>query len=72
MNFKIEKGVPMPAPKPDKYPFSDMQPGDSFEVSTVFQQHVRMAANHWGRRHSGEKFTVRKSGVGVHRCWRVS
>lgn len=51
------------------YPFSDMQPGDSFPVSKDELNNVRVSACTFGKRH-GKKFSVRQID-GNHRCWRV-
>ena len=85
MNINIDKGVPTPKPTggaPRKYPFPDMEVGDSFTIplsgaidhkgmDTVATK-VRCAACRFARR-SGWKFTVRTERAdGVARCWRVA
>lgn len=83
--MQIEKGVPLPefiAGHPRKYPFPDMEVGDSFTVpltgeqgicgSDIAAEKVRKAACNFGRRHKW-KFTIRTMRAeGVVRCWRVS
>lgn len=74
-DFAIDKNVPAPAGSgrrgaPAKYPFSEMEFGDSFEVDSTKSQSVRTSAAQFGRR-TGRKFSVKQAGPGKHRCWRV-
>lgn len=63
----IDKGVPLPR----RYPFADMQVGDSFLVPEgVKRSNVSVAAKRYGDRH-GAAFTVRKVPEGL-RCWRIA
>lgn len=64
--FEIEKGVPIPASRSFKYPFKNMEVGDSF-----FCQHqgVRSSAMHFGRRHK-TKYKSIVEGNG-YRVWRI-
>lgn len=70
--FKIEKNVPViggsgPGPKP-KYPFHEMEVGDSFSFSDEMWRKVAAASSSHGVKY-GVKFSVSK----VHgRCWRVA
>lgn len=69
----IEKDKPIP-PMPRKYPFPDMQPGDSFWVplgdnAARTSHNLVAAASSHGRR-KGKKFSVRRDGEGF-RVWRV-
>lgn len=83
--MQIEKDVPTPpftGGAPRKYPFPDMEVGDSFTIplsgtvgrrgmDTVASK-VRCAACGFARR-SGWKFTVRTERAdGVVRCWRTA
>ena len=69
--MKIDKNVPMPtAQSHQKYPFMDMDVGDSFSVPEGCLQGVRNASHMAGKR-KGLKFTVRKTNEG-YRCWRVA
>jgi len=83
MTYTIEKGIEMPARKggsgrPGKYPFSDMEVGDSFAVPVdddqdveTRKQTVSNCARTWAKRNSLERtFSVREVG-GVLRCWRT-
>lgn len=82
--MKIEKDVPLPGPyvgAPRKYPFPDMEVGDSFAVPLEGESSsrgmdtaadkLRCAALNHGRRYGG-KFVVRTvREENVARCWRV-
>lgn len=68
--IRIDKNVPMPV----RYPFADMQVGDSFAVpKTVHRTTVSIAALRYGRKH-GMKFAVRQTDPinKSLRCWRVA
>lgn len=63
---KVESGISMP----QRYPFKDMQVGDSFLLPPgVKRTAVNVAALRYGRKH-GMKFTIRKVPEGF-RCWRI-
>lgn len=63
----VEKNIPVPV----KYPFADMQVGDSFGVLPHIKRHtVTVNALRYGRKH-GMKFTVRLMPDRTLRCWRV-
>jgi hypothetical protein len=73
--FKIEKNIPIPkadrGPGPgrnEKYPWSEMVPGDSFFVPETKVSRIYGAAWKASKRHN-VKFVVRKVGDGV-RVWR--
>lgn len=66
MSFVIEKNVPMPVSR-GKYPFRDMQVGDSF----VADEKARGAAVAFASRVDGVKFAIRKEGEKV-RIWRTA
>jgi hypothetical protein len=59
----------MPARK-TKYPFSSMQPGDSFEFPADEKEKVQSAASSYGRRHD-MTFKVRTIDEDRARCWRT-
>lgn len=68
MNYVIEKNVPTPkvfGRGCSKYPFSQMQVGDSF----VADKKARCAATNFGKRH-GLKFSSRAEGDSI-RIWRI-
>lgn len=77
--FKIEKGVPVP-PRNNyaRYPFKDMEAGDSFHVpaadgETARTVQLRMSAavvSH-RRRHPDTKYVVHQEDGGV-RVWRIA
>lgn len=65
--MKVEKGIPMPV----RYPFAEMEVGDSFEVpENVKRTAVSVSAKRYGDKH-GMKFTVRLTPERKFRCWRV-
>ena len=65
--MKVEKNVPLPS----KWPFKDMQVGDSFAVPTdISRTTVSIAALRYGRKH-GMRFTVRTTTDRTLRCWRL-
>ncbi len=68
--MKIEKNITMPLPgrgRPRKYPFLEMQLGDSFWSDGVS---IRACASQAGKDHN-MKFTTRKDGEGI-RVWRTA
>lgn len=68
----IEKGIPIPKIKrgrPPKYPFSEMEVGDSFAVSKEDVKNVRNCASRFTRINGGWFFVV--SQKGSWRCWRM-
>lgn len=79
MRYKVEKGVPFPGPLQTwrKYPFGDMEPGDSFFVPDVSRRQALQSSVSWyKRRHPREKLefatrTAEENGVEGVRCWRV-
>jgi hypothetical protein len=83
MTYEIEKGVALP-PVPQsftrKYPFPDMEPGDSFLIPAKngerqrLRQRIRCAARRFAARRTmpdGVRFTTRAVEGGV-RCWRIA
>lgn len=73
-DYKIEKNVPVPSTlytKTPKWPFREMEIGDSFVVpsnevknarSSAYQLHIR----------TGMKFIIRLNRTnGEYRCWRI-
>jgi hypothetical protein len=61
----IDKNVPLPA----RFPFEQMEVGDSFAVPpSVHRTTVGIAALRYGRKH-GMKFITRKTLDGTIRCW---
>ena len=75
-NFCIEKNVPLPPARAcTKYPFGDMEVGDSFLVACTDDQRravltrVGVAANSHRRRH-GRRYSSRTVSGGI-RVWRI-
>lgn len=75
MEFKIEKGIPIP-PGKKIYPWPEMEIGDSFTVSITngdlsrARKRLSSAAVHHQKKHGG-RFTVRKIDDNTLRVWRV-
>lgn len=69
--IKIDKGIPLP-PRGgrQRYPWQEMEVGDSFFVEGASVRSLSAAAAQVGRR-SGRKFSLRTVEGGV-RCWRVA
>ena len=66
--MKIDKNIPLPK----KYPFAQMEVGDSFAVPPkVKRSAVTVAAKRYGVEH-GMKFTVRQMPDKTFRCWRLA
>jgi hypothetical protein len=68
--LKIEKNIP--APSAAKYPFEDMNVGDSVLVpaSVAKPSAVRVAASNYSLRHEGFFFRTRQESRGT-RVWRI-
>jgi len=72
MSIKIDKGVPVPKAIHNgrsKYPFQQMEVGDSFFAETA-PEVMRSSANQ-RRLKYGTQFIVRAEGSGA-RCWRTA
>jgi hypothetical protein len=71
--YEIERDKPIPDVKrvaSMKYPFRNMEIGDSFAIETAVEA-ARVAAAGWQCfRKNHLKFTVRKDGDS-YRCWRI-
>ena len=72
--IEIDKNIPVPLYSgrggPAKYPWRQMDVGDSFFVANIKANTVSAAARLVGKR-MGASFTVRKVDGGV-RAWRIS
>ena len=70
--FKIEKDVALPKhARTSKYPFADMEIGDSFAAPNSTRQGLYTAAYNWAKAEgAGKKFIVREEGKGA-RIWRT-
>jgi hypothetical protein len=65
--MKIEKNIPLPI----KYPFAQMEVGDSFLLPEGMKRNAAsVAAMRYGNP-LGRRFTIRKTPEGF-RCWRVA
>jgi hypothetical protein len=67
-NVEVESGVPLPVER-RRYPYAEMQVGDSFVVREVSLQVVCNANYRTGKK-LGRKFVARKVEDGV-RVWRT-
>lgn len=71
----IDQDVPLPsarAPKKTKYPFAEMEVGESFLIPKKKTDNCRSAANQFSRRHQPEwRFSVYKENEKQSRCWRI-
>lgn len=66
--MKVEKGIPIPA----RYPFNQMEVGDSFVVPMEITRYaVSTAAHRYGHKNN-MKFTVRLTNKRILRCWRIA
>jgi hypothetical protein len=71
MEFKIDKGVPIPSKQRTEYPWGRMEVGDSFFVEKDEQgRRLATAVKAVNRRVKNKKFIVRKV-LGGYRCWRI-
>lgn len=70
--FKIEKNVALPKhARTSKYPFADMEVGDSFANPDTTRTALYTAAYQWAKQDgNGKKFIVREEGKGA-RIWRI-
>lgn len=68
---KIESGVPLPpARNKRRYPYPQLQVGDSFFVPSMGQNEIANQAWRWGKK-LGRTFETRKRPGGV-RVWRTA
>lgn len=72
--FEIESGKPIPPDPRKKYPFDQMEVGDSFFVplgdnEQRVKKTVSNCARSFGKR-VGQRFSIRSDGDGI-RIWRV-
>lgn len=71
--IKIDKNVPIPngaGPHGQKYPFPELQVGDSFLFPFATKRRTTQSlAWQWAKK-TGRKFIVRKTTEGL-RCWRM-
>lgn len=69
--IKIEKGIPMPEFSVSKYPWDDMDVGDSFAVPLGTRQNVHQLTVYQNAKRAPKRFkaAVRR---GVGRIWRTA
>ena len=71
MNYEVEKGIEIPGGGKKKYPWDEMEVGDSFFIpglGEVPRNIASSAPTH--RKKRGEKYTTRKV-EGGYRIWRT-
>lgn len=69
--IKIDKGMPMPKSKSEKkYPFREMEIGDSFFEEEVNRRLLASYASELGKK-IGMKFSIRRVDGGI-RVWRTA
>lgn len=71
--FKIEKDVPVALSvmgRPSRYPFTDMEPGDSILVPAEHEKQAGWSAAKYAAYH-GKTFASRKQSDGSRRIWRL-
>jgi len=71
----VEKGVPIPRRKNRKYPWQEMEKGDSFLVPCAISEIKHMESSvtscrHHAQKVTGFKFVIRRTNRGI-RVWRV-
>ncbi len=74
---KIDKNIPFPSRNSwhAKYPFPEMEVGDSFFVPNKTTRDLCGTVAGWTKRHPGAKFTsrtVRENDIDGVRVWRVA
>lgn len=71
--IKIEKGIELPPRTngPSKYPFHEMEIGDSFAVLAAEAEAVASSASHYRRTHKDFRITRRTLPNGTVRFWRI-
>lgn len=71
--IKIDTGVPMNRGTNAKYPWKEMNVGDSFVFpETVKITSVYAFATQANKNHAPRKFATRKQADGTYRCWRIA
>jgi hypothetical protein len=70
MTIEIEKGVPITGKSRQRFPFKDMEVGDSFFIKDGKNKSAYSSAAGFARRHPAFAFTVRKINGGI-RVWRI-
>lgn len=68
-DIKVDKNIPIPTSKYTKYPYGEMEVGDSFFVK-IEREKIYSSSSQYGKRHNA-KFSVRKEADG-YRVWRIS
>lgn len=73
MTFFIECNKPMPEPGHHriKYPFRQMNVGESFSFACDRLVQIQSAVSQFSRRNSNYKFTIRKIDANTYCVWRI-
>lgn len=71
--YSIESESELPTARNGRarYPFAQMEPGQSFVAPPSENKGVRSAAHSYGKRH-GQTFTCRRQDDGAVRVWRTA
>ena len=72
--FSVEYDIPIPGgsgSRPTKYPFADMNVGESFAFDKSKLQSVRNNACSYAKRHDGVRFVCRQVAADTWRCWKL-
>jgi len=70
--MKIDKNIPVPAKA--KYPFEELQKGDSFvfgKYSADLQRNAFNLKYYYEKKHKGREFSCREDADGFLRVWRT-
>jgi hypothetical protein len=67
MEYKIDRDIPLPLGRSERYPFSSMNIGESFFSEKMS---ARTASINYQKKHGG-KFASRRENGGV-RIWRIA
>lgn len=69
-DFKVERGIPLPARANERYPFDKMNVGDSFTFRLSSRSTVASAATAFGKANQ-MRFRTAKIDETTCRCWRI-
>lgn len=73
--YEIQKGVPIPTenllPRYERYPFGQMNVGDSFVFDSKKYKNTYSAAQQYKKR-KGVTFLIRSNRDGTCTCWRTA
>jgi hypothetical protein len=73
-DFTVEASIPIPGgdgARRNRYPFADMNFGDSFAFNKSMIEAVRRNAHAYAARHDGVRFVFRAIDEETYRCWKM-